>query len=113
MSSHFGVVCAAADSTVGAGRLGFSVPKRLLPRAVDRNALKRVAREAWRLAPWRDVPRPALAMIRLHRLDAGWKTLPGSTLKKVWRSELDLLVARLLRGTASAPRPAPRDGGDA
>jgi ribonuclease P protein component len=30
-------------------KVAFSVPKRLFPRAVDRNYLKRLMREAWRL----------------------------------------------------------------
>ena len=35
-------------------RIAFAVPKRHLPRAVDRNRVRRVMREAWRLdrAPW-------------------------------------------------------------
>jgi ribonuclease P protein component len=37
-----------ATGTAGLSRLGLSVPKRLAPRAVDRNRLKRVAREAFR-----------------------------------------------------------------
>jgi RNase P protein component len=89
-----------------APRLGFAVPKRQLALAVDRNALKRVAREAWRLAPWGDAARPALAMIKLRRSDPEWREMPAARLKKVWRAELDELVARLVRRMASPP-PAP------
>lgn len=83
-------------------RLGFSVPRRQLALAVDRNALKRVAREAWRLAPWGDAARPALAMIKLRRAEPEWRAMPAARLKKVWRAELDELVARAVRRIAAA-----------
>jgi ribonuclease P protein component len=37
-----------AAGPTGLSRLGLSVPKRQAPRAVDRNRLKRIAREAFR-----------------------------------------------------------------
>jgi len=92
------------------GRLGFSVPKRLLARAVDRNALKRVAREAWRHARWNGVACPGAAMIKLRRIDEAWRGAPRSALKKAWRGELDELIRRLAarvranqRGGVSSP----------
>lgn len=110
VSAHFGIICAASGSAPAGARLGFAVPKRLLPRAVDRNAVKRVAREAWRLAAWGTRERPAVAMIRLHRLDAAWKSMPAATRKKAWRAELDALVARLLRGGAVRQSGGPSPG---
>jgi len=101
-STHFGVSFVATGDAelprsgpASLGKLGFSVPKRLLRRAVDRNALKRVAREAWRHARWNTVARPA-AMIKLRRVDAQWKTASRSALKKAWRGELDELIRRLV-----------------
>lgn len=87
-------------------RLGFAVPRRQLALAVDRNALKRVAREAWRLAPWGDAARPALAMIKLRRAEPEWRAMPAARLKKVWRAELDELVARAVRRIAAAAVPS-------
>ncbi len=90
-TEHFGVAMSScADRT----RLGLSVPKRLLPDAVDRNALKRVAREAWRLADWSPAIKPAVAMIKLRRRRAEWLQMPRVALKRAWRTELDLLIRR-------------------
>jgi ribonuclease P protein component len=93
-------------------RLGFSVPKRQLARAVDRNAVRRVAREAWRHAGWNSdrmssaaggqMARaaggrgPAAAMIKLRRADPAWREIGRPALRKLWRKELDQLLARLV-----------------
>jgi ribonuclease P protein component len=86
--------------------LGFAVPKRLVKGAVERNALKRVAREAWRAAAWSARHQPVRALVKLRRAQVDWKQMPMTTLKKVWRAELDELLARLDRrdrkGTSSA-----------
>jgi len=131
-SAHFGLVYVMAPvhpepkpRPQAAGRLGFSVPKRQLSRAVDRNALKRVAREAWRLAPWPPaLPaqgpgagspldaspsaawplRPHLAMLRLRRAEQQWKSMPRSAVRKAWRAELDELIARLTHRLSIAAR---------
>ncbi len=92
-------------------RLGFSVPKRQLARAVDRNALKRVAREAWRHARWGSIRPPGAAMLKLRRADGQWKSTTRGALKKAWRAELDELFGRLVarvrteRRAASTPAP--------
>ncbi|HQP65668.1 MAG TPA: ribonuclease P protein component [Quisquiliibacterium sp.] len=84
--------------------LGFAVPKRLIKGAVGRNALKRVAREAWRAAAWPARHQPARALVKLRRAQAEWKQMPMATLKKVWRAELDELLVRLdRRDRRSAP----------
>lgn len=108
-SAHFGLIFVMkpaqtdanpVSSHSNAGGLGFAVPKRLLAHAVDRNTVKRVAREAWRLAAWGSVPRPILAMVKLRSLDPGWKAMPASAWKKAMRVELDALVGRLVRRLA-------------
>jgi RNase P protein component len=94
-TEHFGVsMRRRAGTPAGPCRLGMSVPKRLLPLAVDRNALKRVAREAWRLAEWPAELRPERAMIKLRRRDDRWRELPRGALKRLWRAELDRLIGR-------------------
>lgn len=107
-SAHFGLafMMTEADGLVTSihqakGRLGMSVPKRQLKLAVDRNALKRVAREAWRLAPWDGLPRPQVVMVKLRRSESQWKTTGRAALKKAWRAELDELFARLRRRVQS------------
>ena len=47
------------------GVLLMAVPRRVLPRAVDRNAVRRVAREAWRAASLGATP--VVAMLRMTR----------------------------------------------
>jgi RNase P protein component len=89
-TEHFGV---SMRRHADRPRLGLSIPKRLLPLAVERNALKRVAREAWRLADWPEA-RALLAMIRLRRRSDAWRAMPRGALKRVWRAELDLLIRR-------------------
>ena len=94
--------CLASHAKAGgarrrASRLAVAVPKRQLKRAVDRNALKRVAREAWRLAPWGERARPQVLMLKLRRAEAEWKTAGRSALKKAWRDEIDQLFSRLRR----------------
>ena len=96
---------ASRRSVSRAGRLAISAPKRQLRHAVDRNAFKRVAREAWRLADWPagGDPRqlPPLAMLKLRRSEPEWKTIGRAALKRLWRAEIDELLARLLRRLAS------------
>ena len=90
-TEHFGAaLCRHADRS----RLGLSVPKRLLPDAVDRNTLKRVAREAWRLVEWPPARKPDLAMIKLRRRETHWLSMPRGQLKRAWRQEIELLIRR-------------------
>jgi RNase P protein component len=110
-SAHFGLAYAApgaldpqefTGAAVPAGqRIAIAVPKRLLRRAVDRNAMKRVAREAWRLADWgASATPPPRAMLKLRRAEAAWKTMGRSAVKKAWRAEIDALLVQLLRRLA-------------
>ena len=109
-SAHFALACTSADVALASRpdtpvsasstaseaqqRFAISAPKRQLKRAVDRNALKRVAREAWRLAAWPAGARPDAAMLKLRRSEADWKTMGRAALKKVWRAEIDELVSK-------------------
>jgi RNase P protein component len=70
-----------------------AIPKRLLKRAVDRNTLRRIAREAWRARSASCRPR-APALLRLARRPAGFETLTQRARKRLWREELDDLLAR-------------------
>ncbi|ODS98367.1 MAG: hypothetical protein ABS56_05815 [Lautropia sp. SCN 69-89] len=61
-----------------------AIPKRLLARAVDRNAVRRVAREAWRAAGVGEVP--VAVMLRMTALPAA---RGARHLKALVRAELD------------------------
>lgn len=89
-----------------ARRLAISVPKRQLRRAVDRNMMKRVAREAWRLTDWAQTGTcaPGLhAMLKLRRAEPEWKSMGRGALKKVWRTEIDGLLVQLVRTLLPPP----------
>lgn len=79
--------------------LALAIGKKLLPRAVDRNRVKRIAREAWR---HRVAGEPALArelsvFIRLARRPAVLDPVCDSGKKRLLRAELDGLLAMLPR----------------
>jgi hypothetical protein len=96
-----------------APRFAVSAPKRHLKRAVDRNTLKRIAREAWRLADWPVGGRPRVAMLKLRRTDPAWKTMGKTAVKKGWRAEIDALLVRLIRriSTSRHVDPSPERAG--
>ena len=74
-----------------------SVPKRVLARAVDRNTVRRVARESWRAAHG---PSGGFAvMLRLKRLPESIDAQPQGVRKRTWRADLDRLFAQALRRT--------------
>lgn len=76
-------------SNAGSGaRIGLIVARRLLKRAVDRNLVKRIAREAFRSVRAR---LPALDLVL--RLASPFTALDRREL----RGELDSLLARLVR----------------
>ncbi len=74
--------------------LALAVAKRYLPRAVDRNAMKRVSREAWR-ARLRQVAGPSHALLRVRQAPPEWRALPDGQKKRLWRSEIDALLLRM------------------
>lgn len=113
-SAHFGIAFQMTESLPDSGevrarvdRIAVSAPKRQLKLAVDRNALKRVAREAWRLAPWAMSGRPQVILLRLRRAEADWKNMGRATLKKAWRAEIDELLGRLMRRLVASAGESP------
>lgn len=72
-------------------RLGLVIAKKLSRRAVWRNAIKRVGREAFRLARSR---LPAVdVLLRLAKPVAA----VDAASRRAWRSEIDALLAKLPR----------------
>ena len=93
-------VTGSRDSCVS---LQFAVPKKLLKRAVDRNAVRRVARESWRAAlvrsDWSEQ-----YLLRCHELrfrllarPAGLAEMSRPARKRFWRQELDGLLRGILK----------------
>lgn len=88
------VITTPRDAAEGAdqARLGLIIAKRYAARAVTRNAMKRVIREAFRLRR-HELP-PCDYVFRLHS-KVGPLTL--TELKKLVRSEVDALLDRAVR----------------
>jgi RNase P protein component len=76
-----------------APRLMLAVAKKLLPRAIDRNTVRRIAREAWRAAE--PGHRDLSVFIRLLSVCDALKLLPDAQRKRLLRAELDGLLSRL------------------
>ncbi len=87
---HFEVRYRGAGGTVA--RLGLIVPKRLAKRAVVRNTLKRLSREAFRTIH-KQLPSVDLVVRLTANVGRGGK-LSAET-KIGWRNELDQLMLRL------------------
>lgn len=80
----------AAPSSQDTARLGLIIPKRLAAKAVTRNTIKRVIREAFRLQ------RPHLASKDLvFRLHSKAPVLSLRALRKLVRAEVDDLLHKL------------------
>jgi hypothetical protein len=98
---HLQVV--ARDLTQGQQALWFAVPKKLLPRAVDRNAFRRVARAAWQALPSREPGRtPQAGLLKVRSVDPQWRELSVITKKKIWRVEIDALLDRFVMPRSGA-----------
>jgi len=82
--------------------LQFAVPKKLLKRAVDRNAVRRVARESWRAAILRAGDSFKLGTgvhevrIRLLSRPKSLAELSRPARKRFWRVELDQLLSKMV-----------------
>jgi len=93
-------IAAKGADTPGSERpqLLMAVPKRLLKRAVDRNAVKRVAREHWRHLRWQHGGggvRAQRYLLRLKARPVGYAESSRPARKKFWHLELSALFARL------------------
>lgn len=89
---HYRTRVPTASAELVGARLGIVVPKKLAHRAVQRNLLKRLGREAFRVA--RQKLPPYDLVLRLAKP-------PGSVLdsaaRKVWRADIERLLVRLPR----------------
>ncbi|MDR2000893.1 MAG: ribonuclease P protein component [Zoogloeaceae bacterium] len=79
----------AAGQPVDRARLGLIIPKRFAKRAVLRNLLKRLAREAFRHTR---LP-PVDIVLRLAKAPAADAGLGNSALRREWRETLNNLLA--------------------
>lgn len=87
----------APHSVQPTARLGLVVPKRNAKRAVHRNLVKRLAREAFRHV-CTQLP-PCDLVLRLGRpLNAAAATLPQQ--RKEWRAQIETLLQRLPQSAA-------------
>ena len=74
------------------GLLLMAIPKRVLGRAVDRNQVRRIARESWRAV--RGPQCSQAILLRLKRRPQRFEGLPRGALKQLWRLEIDRLMQR-------------------
>ncbi len=96
-SAHFVVY---GRQTGGAARLGLVIGKKYAPRAVTRNLVRRIAREAFRVR--RAQFEGFDLLLRLHtKFDR--KALPGASsppLKALCRDEIEMLLGKAAREVA-------------
>lgn len=106
-SEHFTLALPRPSGTESPDTQGIellmAIPKRQLKRAVDRNTVRRVAREAWRAATRQSAAEPAqaqagqataspTALLRLVSRPQGFALLAQGARKRLWRAELDDLM---------------------
>lgn len=87
---------------VGALVVHMAVSKKFLPRAVDRNRVRRVIREAARTID----ANALLIFVRLTRKPVALFKLPDGACKRLLRAELDAGFAQLARRLGA---PVPRE----
>ncbi|MCX7176609.1 MAG: ribonuclease P protein component [Proteobacteria bacterium] len=89
---HYAAKTAGTGSGPVSARLGLVIAKKLAHRAVQRNLLKRLAREAFRLAR-QGLPSYDLVL----RLAKQPGTSLDRTARKTWRADIERLFSRLPR----------------
>ena len=82
-----GAILHVATGTPGVSRLGIALTRRLLPRSVDRNRVKRIVREAFRRHAAKAAGLDVVIALR-ERPDTGRDS--------TWPAELRLLLDRLI-----------------
>ena len=110
---HWKSLPASAAGAASAGVLFLAVPKRQLVRAVDRNLVRRIAREAWRAAGL--ARSPIAVLVKLRRRPDWFAEAGVRQRRRGIREELDRLFASralaklsdTLRGGSSTDTPLP------
>ena len=87
---HYRLISPGTISESVGARLGVVIPKKLAHRAVQRNLLKRLAREAFRLA-WRELP-PFDMVLRLAKAPGDCVDVAA---RKAWRADIEKLLVQL------------------
>lgn len=94
-------VCVVATGQLDAARIGFAVGKKHLPAAHDRNLVKRLARDSFRL---RRARMPAIDLVLSPTKDVVRAD------RKLLRADLDALFDRVLAVPPPNPDPAAPKG---
>lgn len=103
---HWKSLPAASAGGNSMGVLLLAVPKRQLVRAVDRNLVRRLAREAWRSAGL--ATRPVAVLLKLRRRPDWFKQAGVRQKRLALRAELDALLGSYLqRRASSSASPSP------
>ena len=82
-----------------AGVLFLAVPKRQLARAVDRNLVRRIAREAWRAAGL--ARRPIAVLVKLRKRPDWFGAAGVRHKRRELRVELAAVLAHRSRGSSA------------
>jgi RNase P protein component len=110
VSGHFALHMRALPDRdpVPQGLLLLAVPKRQMVRAVDRNLVRRVAREAWRSAGL--APRPLALLLKLRRRPDWFAGAGVRRKRQALREELDQLFGHRSLANVAAPGNMPVAG---
>ena len=91
------LVVKLSENNFGSGRLAIAVPKRILKRAVDRNRVKRVIRESFRLHRARALPVDLLVTLHSQPKGAAGTGITGKPVRQQLRQTAKQLFADILQ----------------